>query len=120
MSLGDLGNNLNKQGGSLYNDQRARMLREAKEMEARKQAQEADKINREISQMKLQKQTLVGRITQINSEIAREKDPIARARKQDELHRIQNDKHHLEGEILVKQGRANSSHNIRYGNPHYF
>ncbi len=120
MSLGDLGNNLNKQAGNTYNEQRERIMREAKEQEARRAAQEADRMNREISQMRLQKQTLEGRIQQLTMEIAREKNVSTRTLKQNELHRLQNDKHHLEGEIISKQGRASASHNIRYDNPHYF
>jgi len=120
MSLGDLGKNLNKAASNTYAQQKDRIMREAKEMQSRQQMIEADKLNKEISHLRLSKQTLEGRITQIKMDIAREKDARLRGVKETELHRLLNEKTHMEGEIITKQGREHAAHNVRYDNPHYF
>lgn len=120
MSLGNLGNNINKSGANAYALQKDRMMREAKEMQNKQQMIEADRLNKEISHLRLSKQTLEGRIMQVKIDINREKDPKIRSLKNTELHRLLNDKVHMEGEIMVKQGREHAAHNVRYNNPHYF
>jgi len=120
MSLGDLGNNINKSGANLYNLQRQKMMREAKDMQNRQSLIEADRLNKEIAHLRLSRQTIEGRIMQVKMDINREKDPRTRSIKQTELHKLINDKVHLEGEIMVKQGRESAAHNVRYNNPHYF
>jgi hypothetical protein len=120
MTLGDLNKKVNLAGGKAYNDSKERIMREAKEIETRRQAQEADRLGKEISHLRLHKQTLEGRMVQLKNEIAREKDTKMRSFKETELHKLMNDKMHLEGEILSKQGRERAAHNVRYNNPHYF
>lgn len=120
MSLGDLNKNVNKAGAKAYSDSKERIMREAKEVGERKAAQEADRLKKDISHLRLHKQTLEGRVIQLKSEIAREKNTKLRSFKETELHRLMNEKMHLEGEILTKQGREHAAHNVRYNNPHYF
>lgn len=120
MSLGDLNKSVNKSGASDYNAKRAEILRQGKQQQERLAAQEADRLSKDISHLRLHKQTLEGRVIQLKNEIARERDPKMRSFKEKDLHRLMNEKLHLEGEILQKQGREHAAHNVRYNNPHYF
>jgi hypothetical protein len=120
MSLGSLGNNLGGQGNNLYNTQRARMMREAEEQKKRIEAVEAGRLQTELNHLRLSKQTLHGRVTQLEMEMRRERDPMLRRTKETELHKLRNDMLHMEGEIMKMQGREHAAHNIHYNNPHYF
>ncbi len=106
MSLGDLNKSVNTAGMSAYNNQRGRILREGKDKMDRMKIQEADKLNQDLSHFRLQKQTMEGRILQLRSEIAREKNPQAKMSREAELKRMINEKTHLEGEILSKQAKT--------------
>lgn len=120
MSLGDLNKNVNKAGASDYNARRAEILRQGKQEEEKRAAVEADRIGKEISHLRLHKQALEGKLQQLKREIPQERDLKLRSFKEKELHRLMNEKLHLEGEIMTKQGREHAAHNVRYNNPHYF
>ncbi|MEI6478933.1 MAG: hypothetical protein WCO18_01430 [bacterium] len=130
MSLGDLGNNLNKQGGNLYNQQKGRIMREAEEQKKRMEAQELDrKMRMETSHKKLEKQTIEGRILQLTREIAgmgrtgsnNSGSRTDLAIKQRQLESLRNDRLRLEGEIRsLETGAHGAAHNLHYNNPTYF
>ncbi len=129
MSLGDLGSNLNKQGGSLYNDQRGRMLEEAKRQKEALERREGDRINQELSHKRLQKQTIEGRVNRLRQEIlmagrrgfntSSGKADIALKERQ--LEELTREKIRMEGEIRSLQtGAHGAAHNLHYQNPSYF
>ena len=120
MSLGDLGKQINNSSNDLYNRQRDRIMHEGEQRKAMEEAREKDKLNQEISHLRLHKQTLEGRIMQLKNEVGREKDVKMRAYKEAELRKLLNDKVHMEGEIITLQGREHGAHNVHYNNPHYF
>jgi len=120
MSLGDLNKNVNNMGAKTFANSRERIMREAKEIETRQQAQNVDRLGKEISHLRLSRQMLEGKVSKLKSDIYKEKDPKMRAMKETEMHRLMNDRMHLEGEILSKQGKERAAHNVRYNNSHYF
>lgn len=120
MSLGDLGKQINKAGNDLYNQQKERILREGEERKKMEESRQRDKLNQDISHIRLQKQNLEGRIMRLRNEIARERDARVRSAKEAELRKLTSDKVHMDGEIITLQGREHSAHNLHYNNPHYF
>lgn len=120
MSLGDLGKSINSAGNKLYSEQKERILREGEQRKKMEETREKDKLNQDISHLRLHKQTLEGRIMQIKNEIMRERDPKMKSYKETELRKLLNDKVHLEGEMMTLQGRERAAHNLHYNNPHYF
>lgn len=129
MSLGDLGNSLNKQGNNLYNEQKGRILREAEEQKKRMEAQEADRTRTEVSHKRLEKQTIEGRVNKLRQEIlmagkrglgtSSAKADIALKERQ--LAELTRDKIRLEGEIRsLETGAHGGAHNLHYNNPTYF
>lgn len=120
MSIGNLGNNLNKGGGDLYAKEKGRIMREAEAKKVQIEKAESDRANMEISRLRLHKQTLEGRILELGREIRTLKDQRMKTMKETELHRLQSERLHQEGEIMRLQGRIHGSHNVRFNNPHYF
>lgn len=120
MSLGDLNKSVNRAGASDYNARRAEILRQGQQAAARQAAQEADKLNQEISHLRLHKDALEAKIIKLKNEIPHEKDLGERSFKERELHRLLGEKTHLQGEIIQKQGRERAAHNVHFNNPHYF
>ena len=129
MSLGDLGSSLNKQGGNLYNQQRGRILEEAKRQKEALERREEDKTNQELSHKKLMKQTVEGRVNRLRQEIImigrrgfnNSSAKADLAMKERQLEELTREKIRLEGEI--RQGETGShgmAHNLHYGNPTYF
>lgn len=129
MTLGDLGNNVQKQGGNLYNQQRGQIMRDAEAQKRRMEAQEADKSRMEISHKRLEKSTIDQRVAQVRQEIINAdrrglNDRSAKADvaiKQRQLDELTKDKIRLEGEIRhLETGASGAAHDLHYGNPTYF
>ncbi|MEI8337785.1 MAG: hypothetical protein WCF92_01405 [bacterium] len=129
MSLFNLGNNINKQGGNLYNQQRGRILEEANKQKEVLEMREADKMRTETSHKKLMKQTVEGRVNRLRQEIlmagrrgfstSSAKSDIAL--KQRQLEELTREKIRLEGEIRQGEtGAHGMAHNLHYQNPSYF
>lgn len=117
MSLGDLGNNINKAGKDLYAAQRARILREGEEKKRMDERREADKLNRDISNLRRNKMTLEGRIMQLKNDIAREKNPQGKLSKESELKRLINDKVHIEGDLMSAERKDSVASRFRANRP---
>ena len=94
-------------------------MREGEQRKKMEETRERDKMNQEISHLRLHKQTLEGRIMQVKNEVARQKDPKMRSFKEAELRKLLNEKVHMEGEIISLQGREKNAHNVHFSNPHY-
>ena len=129
MSLGNLGNNLNKQGGNLFNQQRARIMKEAEDQKRRMESQAADRERMETSHKKLMKQTVEGRVNRLRQEIImigrrgfnNSSAKADLAMKERQLEELTREKVRLEGEIRQSEtGSHGMAHNLRYNNPSYF
>ena len=129
MSLGDLGNKIGSQGNNLYNDQRGRILDEAKRQKETLERREEDRVNQELSHKRLQKQTIEGRVNKLRQEIlmagrrgfntSSGKADIALKERQ--LEELTREKIRMEGEIRSLQtGAHGAAHNLHYQNPSYF
>ncbi len=129
MTLGNLGNNLNKQGGNLFNQQRGRIMKEAEDQKRRMESQVADRERMETSHKKLMKQTVEGRVSRLRQEIImmgrrgfnNSSAKADLAMKERQLEELTREKIRLEGEIRQSEtGSHGMSHNLRYQNPSYF
>lgn len=129
MTLGDLGKSLGSQGNNLYNQQRGRIMDEAKKQKEAFERREEDKTNQELSHKRLQKQTIEGRVNRLRQEIlmagrrgfntsSGKADIAIKERQLEELTR---EKIRMEGEIRSLQTGAHGlAHNLHYQNPTYF
>lgn len=125
MSLSDLNKKISNTSSNPYNDKEARINHEWEDQKGMMEKKETDNMNTEIAHLRLHKENLAGQISQLKKDIYKEsrsanpnKSFLAEREKQ--LHKLQNDHLHIQGEVMKLQGRDSSAFRIRFHNPHYF
>lgn len=125
MSLDDLKKQVIDSGNRAFNDQRERIAEEGRAHEAMVSKKEEDMSTKELAHARLHQEHLTGQMQEIKNDISRERASANPNRsfiqeREKQLHKLQNDHLHVQGEIMQHKGMDRPASHIRYNNPHYF
>lgn len=125
MSLGDLQKQVNDSGAKAFTDQHEKIMKEGEAHISKLAIQKEDTELKDLAHMRLRGEHLTGEMEQLRKDIAKEKSSTNPnlsfiKDRETQLHKLQNDHLHVQGEIMKHKGMDRPASHIRYNNPHYF